>query len=350
MPRRERRQNNSALKKVPTLRRGRTMHVAGVALNKSAHQTGRNSIRFRETERILTIVGSQQFENVAAIALNPGLSGSFPWLSGHAVLFENYKVHKICYRYKNLKGTSASGNVLMSFDYDTTDPSPETAIEATQATHYVDGAPWRLFQLNVPTDGRKLFTRSGEPLGSDLKTYDMGKLHISTEGCADTTVHGYLECEYDIEFFNKQTATLDQSSTKGTAYGYSGDILFPSGSSMFKLEELTYTMTTPSVNPVPTSYGVQLSRGYYNVEITASFINGVVGASVSYQLKLGAVTLPQCPQQTVSTLVVAQERTVVIQALVHVEELGLVSQLLQLYITFSDGANVVNLQMRVDRL
>lgn len=177
-------------------------------------------MRFRECERIATIPGSVTFTNAVSIACNPGLANSFPWLSGHAALFENYKVHSITYRYKNLKGTASAGNVIMSFDYDTLDSAPTTAIQATQSTHYADGAPWRIFQLKVPGTGKVLFTRSSVPSGVDLKTYDMGSLHVATEGCADTSDHGYLEVEYDIEFFNKQSSSLTSLSVGSTSEFY----------------------------------------------------------------------------------------------------------------------------------
>lgn len=177
---------------------------APVAINRSSGQSGRNTQRYRECERISTVPGSVAFNVNSSIPMNPGISGSFPWLSGHANLFEKYRVHKLIYRYKNLKGTSTDGNVLMSFDYDTLDAPPASAIEMTQATHWADGAPWRIFELKVPTDGRILFTRSGSVSSSDAKTYDMGKLHIASEGCADTTDHGYLEVEYDVELMDKQ--------------------------------------------------------------------------------------------------------------------------------------------------
>jgi hypothetical protein len=163
-------------------------------------------MRFRERERIITIPGSVNFATVASIPINPALAGSFPWLSGHAVLFEKYCVKRLRFRYKNLKGTNSAGNIILSFDYDTLDPAPSSAILATQATHFIDGAPWRIFDLQVSPDKRDLFTRSGAIAGVDLKTYDMGKLHISVEGCADTSDHGYLEVEYDIELYDKKPA------------------------------------------------------------------------------------------------------------------------------------------------
>lgn len=187
--------------------------MAPVAQNKSAGQTRGGSLRFKECERITTINGSVAFAVTGSIACNPGISSSFPWLSGHANLFERYRIHKLVFRYKNLKGTASNGNILMSFDYDTLDNPPATAVEMTQSTVYVDGAPWRIFELDVPSDRRDLFTRSGAVANSDLKTYDMGKLHIAAEGCADTTPHGYLEVEYDVELFMKQSITSGTSST-----------------------------------------------------------------------------------------------------------------------------------------
>jgi hypothetical protein len=106
----------------------------------------------------------------------------------------------------------------MSFDYDTLDNPPASAVEMTQSTVYVDGAPWRIFELEVPSDKRDLFTRSAAVAGADLKTYDMGKLHVAAEGCADTTPHGYLEVEYDVELFMKQSIT---SGSSGVAAGAS---------------------------------------------------------------------------------------------------------------------------------
>lgn len=196
--------NRKALDSSPDVLYNRVA-MAPVAQNISAGQTRGGSLRFKECERIDTVEGSVAFSVNGSIACNPGLATSFPWLSGHANLFERYRIHKLVYRYKNLKGTASNGNILMSFDYDTLDSAPATAIEMTQSTVYADGAPWRIFELVVPSDKRDLFTRSGDVAGSDLKTYDMGKLHIAAEGCADTSPHGYLEVEYDVELFMKQS-------------------------------------------------------------------------------------------------------------------------------------------------
>lgn len=183
-------------------------HKAPVAVNRSSRQTGTTRLRFKEGERVTTVKGAVAFTTVQSIACNPGLPGSFPWLSGHASLYERYRIHRLVYRYKNLKGTSSDGNILMSFDFDTLDNPPATAVEMTQQTCWVDGAPWRIFELKVNPVKGDLFVRVDDgPLliGADLKTYDFGRLFVAAEGCADTSDHGYLEVDYDIELFEKQS-------------------------------------------------------------------------------------------------------------------------------------------------
>lgn len=189
-------------------RNGGSAVRAPAAMNRSSRQTGRQVSRYRECERVATIAGATNYAVVSNIACNPGLAGSFPWLSGHANLYERYRVHKLVYRYKNLKGTDSDGNIIMSFDYDTLDGPPVSAIEQCQSTRWIDGAPWRIFELHVPTDSRILFTRAGAVQLADLKTYDIGRLFIAAEGCADTSDHGILEVEYDIELIEKQPSRL----------------------------------------------------------------------------------------------------------------------------------------------
>jgi len=184
--------------------------------NKSSSQSGQQSRRYRESERILTVSGAVSYSVEHSVAVNPGLPASFPWLSGHAQLYEKFKVHRLIFRYKNLKGTSSAGNILMSFDYDTLDSAPASAVEQTQSTVWVDGAPWRIFEMRVPPDNLARFTRAGSVMG-DLKTYDFGRLYIAAEGCADTSDHGYLEVEYDIELFQKQSAASNLPTNNSVA-------------------------------------------------------------------------------------------------------------------------------------
>ncbi len=242
---------------------------APVFINRSSKQTGANSIRYRECERVATIVGSVAFSVGQNLPMNPALSSSFPWLSGHAQLYERYKVHKLIYRYKNLKGTSSAGNILMSFDYDTLDAAPATAVALTQSTVWIDGAPWRIFEMRVPTDGRSFFTRSGSIVG-DLKTYDFGRLFVATEGCADTTDHGYLEVEYDIELFEKQSSSSSAAPSNQAVAQYNlGSNQAASGT----------TVTIAFDEEIANPFGITNSSGTLTVPVAGNFL---ISASASF--------------------------------------------------------------------
>jgi hypothetical protein len=164
----------------------------------------KGSIRFSGSERVLTLnVESQDWQNIASLELQPGLATTFPWLAVIANSFEKYKIHKLSAVYHNLVGTQTEGNVLMSFDYDVMDSPPASAELASQSTHWCDGAPWRSFELKIPTDNRTLFTRPATTEG-DPKTYDMGRLDICTEGVTPRSSLGYIELKYDLTLFEKQ--------------------------------------------------------------------------------------------------------------------------------------------------
>jgi hypothetical protein len=199
-------------------------------------------------------------------------------LSGHANLYDKYRIHSLIYRFKNLKGTDSDGNILMSFDYDTLDLPPSSAIEMTQATRWIDGSPWRIFELRVPSDGRILFTRSGAAAAADLKTYDMGRLFVAAEGCADTSDHGYLEVEYDIELIDKAPLSASPDLVPLTQFNQS---------------------SSGSTNPLPfdeeivnglgldnTAGVVTLPVGIYLIEFEA----GTSGAS-TFELEQGGASL-----------------------------------------------------------
>lgn len=233
---------------------------APVAMNRSSVQTGRNSSRYRECERVQTVSGATTYTVVANLACNPGLPGSFPWLAGHAALYEKYIIHSVTYRYKNLKGTSSDGNIIMSFDYDTLDAAPSSAIKQTQSTVFVDGAPWRIFEMKVPTQDRSpLFIRGTDLARVDLKTYDFGRLFVAAEGCADTSDHGYLEVEYDIELFDKQTGTSGSGSSQSTI-------------AMFNLSTSTAGVTLPFNEEVQSGLNVTNTAGVFTLGSSGTYL------------------------------------------------------------------------------
>lgn len=276
--------------------------TAPVAINRSYQQKATNqSIRIRETERIGTILGSSAFGVVGNFPLNPGLPSSFPWLSATASQYEKYKVHKIIYRYKNLKGTASDGNILMAFDFDSLDAPPSSAIQMTQYTRCTDGSPWRIFEMSIVPSNAELYTRSGIPAGADLKTYDMGRLFVAAEGCADNSAHGYLEVEYDIELMKKQSPATGGISTNRQITMYQG-----LSATVVSADQPMGWSATPTVISNPVGVSVTLA-GVYTVPagsylVTFQYVaDGTPGNATVFQNGVSAaITMKELNSQAMS--------------------------------------------------
>ena len=246
---------------------------APLAQNKSSKSQNKSPETHREMERIRTVTGSTVFQSVANIAVNPGLPEFAPWLSGLAAKFDRYILDRLIVRYKNLKGANTDGNVIISFDPDTLDAGPTSAVEQTQASVYVDGAPWRIFQMTVPCDQQKRYIRTGPLAGVDLKTYDMGRLWISTEGCANTSDHGYIEIEYSIRLFEKQSGASVPVNQSLAMYNLSANQA-PGGTVVLDIDE---AVALPSAAP-PTNLNGTVTLPLGNFLVTAQL--NWTGASI----------------------------------------------------------------------
>lgn len=274
---------------------------APAAQNSSSRSRPHKSTRYRESERIGTVTTDRaEYSVTNDFACNPALPSSFPWLSGHAQLYEQYRVHSLTYRYKNLKGTTAGGNILLIFDYDTLDSPPSSALEQTQTTVYVDGAPWRIFELHVPCTPRTYFTRESLVPGADLKTYDMGRLHVGAEGC-DSSQQGILEVVYDVELINKQppsisTAPVMRSTARFPINAYDAVLTYSAQSLPFDPEsDLRYYNPLGIVPLSPLGGGLantlQFPAGWYSLHVSMMYklTSHVVGDYPNFHLSLANV-------------------------------------------------------------
>jgi hypothetical protein len=223
---------------------------------------------------------------VANIAVNPGLAESFPWLSGVAQHYERYRIDSFTVRYKNLKGTDSDGNIIMSFDYDTLDPAPASAVVQTQSTVFIDGAPWRIFEMKVPTDGTKKFIRSTGIAGADLKTYDFGRVFVSAEGCADDSDHGYLEFEYHVSLFEKQTAGATTYANRCySSWNLSANTAALSASAVLDIDEAAVTAAADA--PTNVNGTITLgSPGFYRVSADVSWLSSAADADSTVEIRV----------------------------------------------------------------
>lgn len=140
---------------------------------------------------------------VTSIQCNPGVSDGFPWLASIANNFEKYRFISLAYQYVNVTGTDQPGRVTLAYEKDPLDPLPSTKGEMFSYVDSVDGAIWDKLKLPVGSSSQ-LFTRNSLIEGSDLKTYDAGKLILSIGNTTASQVVGELFVEYEVELHTPQ--------------------------------------------------------------------------------------------------------------------------------------------------
>lgn len=171
----------------------------------------------RSAGRNMTVTHCERFYSVVTtgtgfacntFALNPGLTSVFPWLAQVANRYEKFKFRSLIFRYVP-QSAALAGTVSLAFDFDPNDDPPTSMQEANTYHDYVTTSLWAAANLKVDLlNGDRLpqkNTRPGLPGGDiDLNVYDVGQLHVMTEGAAAATL-GYVEVLYTVDLFIHQT-------------------------------------------------------------------------------------------------------------------------------------------------
>jgi hypothetical protein len=172
----------------------------------------KKSKRMPGSEFIGTISGSVGLTGTT-LAVNPGNSSIFSWLGPQAQKWEQYRFHKLQFRYVTRMGSSSPGSVMISPDYNCKDVPPLTVKEALNTADSVESSTWREITCILNPDsmfavGPRKFVR-GNDYHPDLLLYDACTLNILTVGQVDSSVIGNLWVDYDVEFFIRQSSTHD---------------------------------------------------------------------------------------------------------------------------------------------
>jgi hypothetical protein len=167
--------------------------------------SARKSHLITEDEYIAEVNGSVAFA-CTSYPINIGQAATFPWGSKIAALYEKYTFQTLEFYYRRQVSEYATngqtGKVMLSADYDASDAPPTTKQQVEDTEPHVDGMPCvetlvlRLSQRELKrTDA--LYVRSTTQLiNTDIKTYDVGNLFVSTSGNANTNVIGELRVRY----------------------------------------------------------------------------------------------------------------------------------------------------------
>lgn len=169
----------------------------------------------RHREYIADVNASSTFTN-KAYDINPGLRGSFPYLSQIAKAFELYRLRGLVYEFKSMSSdavlstsaSSALGTVAMATQYNSLS-NPFTNLIALQ-NHEFSNASKPSCDFYHPVECKKsltavseLYVRTGAvESNADIRLYDIGQFNIATSGMQNATgVIGQLWCTYEIEFY-----------------------------------------------------------------------------------------------------------------------------------------------------
>lgn len=205
------RNNNKGRGNFSTTRNAPVSAQSQFTNSKPQYRQLKTGINVRHCERIGTINGSVAF-TTTAFSINPGLTTTFPWLSGLANQYERYKFKNLQFYYKNKCNTTFLGDISMAIEYDAGDPAPSTSVQMENYEAAVNSAPWLDFTLNNTINRGILYTRFGALSSNlDIKTYDHGTFYVATEAQADTSLCGYLYAVYDVDFTIPQLSYANQA-------------------------------------------------------------------------------------------------------------------------------------------
>lgn len=189
------------------------------------------SICVTHKEYLGNITGSGIFEN-SAFQLNPGLSQTFPWLSQIAQNYEEYSFNQLMFTYTSLLSDSTAsgviGSIIMTTNYNAGQPDFTNTSDmlnniGTISARPIDGP----IIHGIECDDSKnvlpsYFVRSGSvPDNQDIKTYDMGRFQIATEGMPnDGQLQGQLWVSYNIVLRKPKIYTAAGKGIQTDMYKY----------------------------------------------------------------------------------------------------------------------------------
>lgn len=261
----------------------------------------KKSCPVEEDEFIANIAGSTGFA-VTQFSINPGQAATFPWLSLQAKQWEKYHFEYLEFYYKRMVSEFATngttGKVMMSIDFDASDPPPTSKQQIEDSDPRVDGMPCE--NIRLPLTARELhplaptlFVRpGGVPGSSDIKTFDAGKLNIATQDNQNTSNVGELRVRYKVIF---SVPVLD-STTSAPANNSVAVFASTTGT----VGTLVTTVLTPlpvatviinGISAVNTAGSIVLPAGNYFVDFDAEVIFSGLSTIMEAQINKDTVAI-----------------------------------------------------------
>jgi len=171
-----------------------------------------SKVRFCHREYVGQISSSAAFTIQYNEQINPTNQLLFPYLSGIAGNFQEYKFKGLCFYFKSTSAdalnstNTALGAVMMSAQYRSDAPAPSSKVQMLNEMWSVDGRPSANLGMPVEVSPVEsplniLYCGDGSSGTNDPKFFNLAKLFVATQGSQATADIGELHVCYDIELY-----------------------------------------------------------------------------------------------------------------------------------------------------
>lgn len=246
-------------------------------------------VTIKHREYIGTVNSSVDFvTNV--YEMNPGLDRTFPWASGIANQFQQYKIRSMCWEFVSTAATSlvsgtntALGQVAIATQYDSL-ATPFANLGEMLNSQWATSTKISENLLHPiecekgQTTSMPQYVRNAPaPSNSDIRLYDLGRTTIATYGAQAANQIGQLYISYVIELYKPistaQTGadqenafyTLFPGSSVGVTTFAAGYWLGQTRTKRWDSIGLTFDVSVPTLPKISWPVG---SAGYYYVQLT----------------------------------------------------------------------------------
>ena len=260
--------------------------------------TGEARIRVRHREYLGEGMQSSLFGVHGVYPINPGLAGTFPWLSHLGHQYENYRFLSLRFDYVPYVSTASAGTVMMYLDYNSADSAPTN--KAGFLSNYGAQISPIHTECTVICDPKSLkgtygehFTREGTPASPyDIKTYDVGTLYVAADRCgADGIGCGSIWVSYEVELFKPQLSiTQEALSDSVKVLGTADSLAAPLGSASVLTGGLPVTVSADHLTfASPGEYLVELTQNGTGIA-NGNMKDTTSGADVTFTYLTSVIT------------------------------------------------------------
>jgi len=181
-------------------RNGKSGNKTSKAQKRGGSRKGPPTYTITKDEFIMDVDTSMDY-TVFSLPINPGLKQTFPWLSGVAKAWEKYRFKRLHFQYRSLVtdyAPNASGRIMLLGDYDALDPPPVSKQAFLDSQPVAVAKPYTSAVLRLSAQqmnnevNTRFIRRASAPSHSDLRLYDVGKLHLGASDSASAGKCGEL--------------------------------------------------------------------------------------------------------------------------------------------------------------